>query len=265
MTFTVFALTEAGLALAKKIEISHPNTSILFKPKHFKQRVRDSFFEGKPIILICAMGIAVRILGPVIADKKTDPPVLVMDDQGKYIIPILSGHEGGANFLAHQLSTVLSSQVIITGVHSYTHPVYSVGMGCERHCDIHHLKDLLLQALREVNLTHEDINCLASIDIKSDEKALIQLAKEYGWEFKTWGADTLRKKEHLLSTKSEIVFNEVGVYGVAESAALVCAESFSHIPSELILKKIKNRHATCAIAKSYFEENVKHKEDEALL
>ena len=52
------------------------------------------------LIFIGACGIAVRAIAPWIMDKLHDSPVLVVDEMGKYVIPLLSGHVGGANELA---------------------------------------------------------------------------------------------------------------------------------------------------------------------
>lgn len=66
------------------------------------------------IIYIGAAGIAVRAIAPHIKDKKTDPAVLVVDEQGRYVIPVLSGHVGGANELALCAAEILGAQPVIT-------------------------------------------------------------------------------------------------------------------------------------------------------
>ena len=55
---------------------------------------------------IGAMGICVRCIAPYIMDKHTDPAVVCIDSTGKYIIPVLSGHIGGANELSVELAQV---------------------------------------------------------------------------------------------------------------------------------------------------------------
>lgn len=59
------------------------------------------------IIFICATGIAVRGIASCVSDKLSDPPVLVIDDLGHFVIPLLSGHMGGANRFAKDVSAVL--------------------------------------------------------------------------------------------------------------------------------------------------------------
>ena len=83
------------------------------------------FVHGEPLIFICATGIVVRTLAPVIRDKYQDPPVLVLDEQGQYVIPLLSGHEGGANHWAAEVAQLLSARPVITTAKPYLQPVYT--------------------------------------------------------------------------------------------------------------------------------------------
>ena len=73
-----------------------------------------SFKECDALIFIGAAGIAVRYIAPHIKDKSTDPAVIVIDELGKNIIPILSGHIGGANRLASEMAEKIGGNVIIT-------------------------------------------------------------------------------------------------------------------------------------------------------
>lgn len=75
---------------------------------------KDAFANGYPILFVGAAGIAVRAVASVAASKKTDSPILVVDELGKYVIPILSGHLGGANELAKELAEGLGAQPVIT-------------------------------------------------------------------------------------------------------------------------------------------------------
>lgn len=70
--------------------------------------------EKSAILFIGACGIAVRAVSPFLKDKLKDSPVLVMDEKGNHVIPILSGHVGGANALAGMLAQAVGAQPVIT-------------------------------------------------------------------------------------------------------------------------------------------------------
>ncbi len=247
----IIALTEAGQQLAVRLNNIVPNSTILFKPQPFAQKVQSAFMQGHKLIFICATGIVFRTLAPVLISKKSDPPVLVIDETGQFVIPLLSGHEGGANEWGRCIAESLHATCVITTAGHYTRPVYTIGMGCERGCSIDDLRILLNKALNQTQLTLSQMHSLHSIALKADEVGLIELAAECKMPYQTHSAQSLSEMEDLLSQKSDYVLSVTGVYGVAESAALFGAQKITHSAPELLLAKIKNAKATCAIARSY--------------
>ncbi len=74
----------------------------------------EGFRQADALIFVCASGIAVRAIAPHVRDKRTDPAVLVIDEGGTFVIPLLSGHLGGANALARSLAAKLSATPVLT-------------------------------------------------------------------------------------------------------------------------------------------------------
>ena len=67
----------------------------------------EGFRQADALVFVCASGIAVRAIAPHVRDKRTDPAVLVIDEGGTFVIPLLSGHLGGDNALAEHLAAQL--------------------------------------------------------------------------------------------------------------------------------------------------------------
>ena len=69
-------------------------------------------FDG--FVFIGAMGICVRTIAPYIKDKHEDPAIICVDSLGLNAISVLSGHIGGANHLAHEVSALIGAREVIT-------------------------------------------------------------------------------------------------------------------------------------------------------
>ena len=247
----IFSLTERGFLLAQSLrEQLSVNVELRHRPSEFIQSAQQVFSDGYRCIFICSTGIVIRALAPVLRDKYQDPAVVVLDEQGKFVIPLLSGHEGGACELGHQLMTYLDAELVITSATDYSRPVYCIGVGSDRGCPT----EMLLALYRDIENEYFDVHqaaSVASIDLKAKEGAMLDLAAYLQISFVTFSATELNKVEDQLSTKSEIVFKEVGCYGVAEAAALLAASKLTGNKAELVVNKKKNARATIAVARSY--------------
>ena len=222
-------------------------------PQPFSVVVQERFNNKSRMLFICSTGIVVRTLAPLLVSKHDDPPVLVVDENSRFVIPLLSGHEGGANQWASEVANQLGAQVVITSAQTYLDNVMVVGMGCEKDCPLDQLQHLFYSILKQNNIDVLTINAIASIDVKQNEPALVALAGELNIPLRCYSAEMLRTVENRLSTLSDIVFKAVGCYGVAEAAALVHAERITGQPAQLIVTKQKNAHATIAVAQVQIE------------
>ena len=123
---TIISFTKKGGDINKRLTdiLSESDiTSYTLEKYRFDNRVKPlgnlketvkRHFTDDAVIFIGAVGIAVRSIAPYIKDKFCDPAVLVIDELGRYVIPLLSGHVGGANELANYIGGALSAAPIIT-------------------------------------------------------------------------------------------------------------------------------------------------------
>jgi cobalt-precorrin 5A hydrolase len=128
--YAVVAITKHGVDIARKLGNSFQNADVYYMSKFQKG---DEFakhiqmFSGsvrlllpalfsvyKGIIMIISLGAVVRMIAPILKDKKTDPAIVVIDDKGENVISVLSGHIGGANELTREVAASLNANPIIT-------------------------------------------------------------------------------------------------------------------------------------------------------
>ena len=109
-TISIIPISDSSRVLAERILASYPEAKIL----PFGSFSKEVFHESSSLVFIGAMGICVRSITPFAEDKHTDPAVVCIDSTGKYVIPVLSGHIGGANDLSKELANLLGAEAIIT-------------------------------------------------------------------------------------------------------------------------------------------------------
>ncbi len=79
----------------------------------FGDTLRGLFCQGIPIVGLCAAGILIRTLAPLLSDKRAEPPVLAIAEDGSAVVPLLGGLSG-VNDLARQIAAVLAVRPAIT-------------------------------------------------------------------------------------------------------------------------------------------------------
>lgn len=127
MNIAVIYFTESGKDVASKIKLNNHEVfsfskcsalknqdDIVYVNESISEWARIHFEKKDALVFVGAMGIAVRAIAGLVSNKLEDSPVIVIDDKGEYVIPVLSGHVGGANELANEIADVLKATAVIT-------------------------------------------------------------------------------------------------------------------------------------------------------
>ncbi len=321
MKIAVIAFTRAGAAFAGTL------TEKLGADGFAPQKYRAGNFTGfnalcdiaaalwenyDALVFVGACGIAVRAVSPYIEDKSRDCAVVVMDERGKFCIPILSGHMGGANALAEKIAAFTGAQAVITtatdvngafavdtfaaanklhiedtklikeissrvldgekiGLASgcellnvpacFTETARAgiyigaenkkpfeitlnlvprnivVGIGCRRNAE--NVTETIEEFLRENNVSADALCAAATVDIKKDEKGILNFCEKYSLPLLTFTANELNEADGEF-TASSFVKKTVGTDNVCERA--VCAAG-----AEIIVKKTARNAVTMAL------------------
>ncbi|MBQ3426361.1 MAG: cobalt-precorrin 5A hydrolase [Clostridia bacterium] len=125
MNISLFTYTKNGCKTAiKALNCFEEAETKVYAPERFLKdgflsleqahNFEDIFMWSDLVIFVASCGIAVRKIAPFIKDKCTDPAVVCVDESGKYVIPLLSGHIGGANRFAKAIAEALNAVCVIT-------------------------------------------------------------------------------------------------------------------------------------------------------
>jgi cobalt-precorrin 5A hydrolase len=123
----VLAITKNGIGMSLRIKehfsdfeifapikFSDNNEKIQWYDESTTQKIVDLFKSNEGIVCLFSLGAVIRLLAPHIKDKKTDPAVIVIDDNANFVISVLSGHLGGANELSKEIAEKIGSTPVIT-------------------------------------------------------------------------------------------------------------------------------------------------------
>ena len=124
MRAAIFAFSRQGCRTARRIMEACPDvtwqsyTMERFSESGFSPITSkcygESFSSAEALAFVGSCGIAVRKIAPYVHDKRTDPAVVCVDELGTFVIPLLSGHIGGANALARRIAEHLHATAVIT-------------------------------------------------------------------------------------------------------------------------------------------------------
>lgn len=116
MKIAAACFTQSGMELGEMLRRSFDGLTLTRCSENtpLSDWTRENFASCDALVFIGAAGITVRAIAPYVASKVSDPAVIVIDDCGKNVIPLLSGHIGGANSLARALAQKIGANAIIT-------------------------------------------------------------------------------------------------------------------------------------------------------
>jgi precorrin-4 C11-methyltransferase len=124
----LFAVTRRGLDQARRLRTRLRSGEVL-RPDHYgppahpweqcftgplADQVVARFTSCDQLIFFLAAGAVTRLVAPCLASKTTDPGVLAIDEMGQFVVPLLSGHKGGANAFARTVAACLGATAVIT-------------------------------------------------------------------------------------------------------------------------------------------------------
>jgi len=250
MKYAVIAVSAKGAALAQKIAAALDSSEIFVFEKYLDDALnntlsgtlnntlsagaqgfqkietitRELWNRAEGLIFICASGIAVRSIAPLVQSKYIDPAIVVCPDNGSFAISLLSGHEGGANALAEKIAEIINAVPVITTASEASPRILPrslvVGMGFKRGIGAPVLYSAIKNIFNENSLSLMRICTIASIDIKGDERGLIDLGDMLGAPLKFFSAEELNSV-HGDFEHSDFVQETTGVDNVCERAAVL--------------------------------------------
>lgn len=354
----IISITKHGSALARNLHREFPGSRLFISSKFRKeddgqtvdyfdvpiaQLSETLFHQYDAIIYFVSLGAVVRTIARLLKDKKTDPAILSIDDKGKFVISVLSGHLGGANKLTQRIAELMWAVPVITtasdvgktipadilgremgwvleNFDNVTHvsasivndepvgvyqeagernwwrhetplpanispvsnlneladPKYKAGLiisdrsleafpevllkkvtiyrpkslvmgiGCDRGVDLDEVETLIQNTFKENHLSIKSVARIATIDIKGDEKALLELSDKFNIPLETFSKDELNSVAEKVNP-SEMAMKYTGAVGVCEPAALLASGA-----AELLITKVKSKRVTLAVARKPF-------------
>jgi len=241
MKTALIAVSEKGASLARILASRFSVESFVyapyagegqtpFKEKEIRIITQKLWAEYEGLVFVCASGIAVRAIAPLVSSKYDDPAVVVTSDNGAYVISLLSGHEGGANSLAMEVAACIEppgTPVITTASEASPHPLprnLIAGIGCRRGVNAAALREVLEKVFNGNRLSPLRLRSIASIDIKKDEPGLLELAETLGVPIIFYSAEELNAVLGEFSG-SAFVRDVTGTDNICERAAVLAAGS----------------------------------------
>lgn len=182
MIISMVSFTRKGDKLADKIRkaLTEEKQQVETAKRPFEAPldnwVKEAFGKSEGIIFIGAAGIAVRSIAPYLKSKYTDPAVVVIDDNAKYSISLLSGHIGGANMLANKVAAITGATPVVTTA-TDVNDCFSVDVFAKQH-ELSMMPDNFYKKISAALLQGEQITVQSDFPIQGIFPHQLVLSKE---------------------------------------------------------------------------------------
>ncbi|MET8528955.1 precorrin-3B C(17)-methyltransferase [Micromonospora sp. NPDC005172] len=107
------AATAAGRRHADTLTAAWPHARLI-EGETVADALRAAWTGCDAVVAFLATGAVVRILAPLLGDKRTDPAVVVVDEAARHAVALLGGHAGGGNDLAERVGVLLDARPVVT-------------------------------------------------------------------------------------------------------------------------------------------------------
>lgn len=184
------------------------------------QKIADRLAELWPgtegIVVFAPTGAVVRSIVGLLDHKTRDPGLVVVDALARWAIPLVGGHEGGANRLSEKVANILGSEPIVTTASEAVHDLIA-GIGCRRGTTASDIQAALDGALASKGLSPKRLRLLATAAPKRHEPGLHQAAANLGVPLLVVHETEIRSRRRVRRTAAS---RHVGLPAISHPAAL---------------------------------------------
>lgn len=213
-----------------------PNATIFDR---VAERLAELWTRVRGLVVFAPTGVVVRSLAPLLEHKTKDPGVVVVDALARWAIPLVGGHEGGANRLCERVANILGSEPIVTTASEAVRDLV-VGLGSRRGVAAGEVLAAVDAALAALGLSRARVRCLATASPKRDEAGLQEAAAALRLPLVIVHDLELRSRRRLRRTAAA---RHVGLVAVSQPAALAAGRR-----TQCLLKRFRHGRVMVAIA-----------------
>jgi cobalt-precorrin 5A hydrolase len=224
-------------------------------------RIAELWPDARGLVVLAPCGVVVRSIAPLAQSKYHDPAVVCCDALGRWAIPLLSGHEGGANDLALRVANLIAAEPVITTTSEALRD-HIVGVGCRRGAAAADIQAAIRTALRRAGVARARVRLLASAELKRDEAGLLAAAAALELPLRFISHDEIRAcaKAHAVTATS---LRRLDLPAVAEPCALLAGRRTTLCLTRQIIRGVTvavAREAWCASASARDTRSIAHVE-----